>query len=47
MHDLLNDMFFSNFLHNSSLSVFALHPLYLRVQVLSENISEEIKVHSI
>ncbi|XP_027351532.1 4-alpha-glucanotransferase DPE2 isoform X2 [Abrus precatorius] len=27
----------------SSLSVFALHPLYLRVQALSENISEEIK----
>ncbi|KAL7134275.1 hypothetical protein ABFS83_11G015800 [Erythranthe nasuta] len=27
----------------SSLSVFALHPLYLRVQALSENISEDIK----
>ncbi|KAL7197782.1 hypothetical protein ACSBR2_020328 [Camellia fascicularis] len=27
----------------SSLSVFALHPLYLRVQALSENIPEEIK----
>lgn len=30
----------------SSLSVFALHPLYLRVQALSENISEDIKVRS-
>ncbi|ONK63671.1 uncharacterized protein A4U43_C07F17690 [Asparagus officinalis] len=28
----------------SSLSVFALHPLYLRVQTLSENISEDIKM---
>ncbi|KAL2895766.1 4-alpha-glucanotransferase DPE2 [Bienertia sinuspersici] len=27
----------------SSLSVFALHPLYLRIQALSENIPEEIK----
>ncbi|XP_042003319.1 4-alpha-glucanotransferase DPE2-like [Salvia splendens] len=27
----------------SSLSVFALHPLYLRVQALSENLSEDIK----
>ncbi|GFP83796.1 4-alpha-glucanotransferase dpe2 [Phtheirospermum japonicum] len=27
----------------SSLSVFALHPLYLRVQALSENISDDIK----
>ncbi|KAJ1404519.1 Immunoglobulin-like fold [Sesbania bispinosa] len=27
----------------SSLSVFALHPLYLRVQALSENLPEEIK----
>ncbi|KAL2480812.1 4-alpha-glucanotransferase DPE2 [Abeliophyllum distichum] len=27
----------------SSLSVFALHPLYLRVQTLSENITEDIK----
>ncbi|PKA61776.1 4-alpha-glucanotransferase DPE2 [Apostasia shenzhenica] len=27
----------------SSLSVFALHPLYLRVQVLSENIPEDVK----
>ncbi|XP_022874044.1 4-alpha-glucanotransferase DPE2-like isoform X1 [Olea europaea var. sylvestris] len=27
----------------SSLSVFALHPLYLRVQALSENITEDIK----
>eukprot|EP00245_Coleochaete_scutata_P010499 TRINITY_DN368_c0_g3_i1.p1 TRINITY_DN368_c0_g3~~TRINITY_DN368_c0_g3_i1.p1 ORF type:complete len:703 (+),score=133.78 TRINITY_DN368_c0_g3_i1:1-2109(+) len=27
----------------SSLSVFALHPLYLRLQVLSENIPEDIK----
>lgn len=27
----------------SSLSVFALHPLYLRVQALSENVSEDIK----
>jgi 4-alpha-glucanotransferase len=26
----------------SSLSVFALHPLYLRVQALSDNIPEEI-----
>ncbi|KAL3639651.1 4-alpha-glucanotransferase dpe2 [Castilleja foliolosa] len=29
----------------SSLSVFALHPLYLRVQDLSENISDDIKIH--
>ncbi|BBH06999.1 disproportionating enzyme 2, partial [Prunus dulcis] len=28
----------------SSLSVFALHPLYLRVQALSENIPEDIKL---
>ena len=28
----------------SSLSVFALHPLYLRVQALSENIPQDIKV---
>ena len=28
----------------SSLSVFALHPLYLRVQALSRNIPEDIKV---
>jgi len=28
----------------SSLSVFALHPLYLRVQALSQNIPEDIKV---
>lgn len=28
----------------SSLSVFALHPLYLRVQALSERLPEEIKV---
>lgn len=45
--DFLSDFFFSYFLHNSSLSVFALHPLYLRVQALSENISEDIKVCSI
>lgn len=28
----------------SSLSVFALHPLYLRVQALSDKISEDVKV---
>lgn len=28
----------------SSLSVFALHPLYLRVEAISENIPEHIKV---
>jgi len=31
----------------SSLSVFALHPLYLRVEALSENLPETIKVVSL
>ncbi|KHN08918.1 4-alpha-glucanotransferase DPE2 [Glycine soja] len=35
--------FYSSTIDLGSLSVFALHPLYLRVQALSKNIPEEIK----
>lgn len=38
----VNQMWWDSYPY-SSLSVFALHPLYLRVQALSENLSEDIK----
>lgn len=38
---------FSWLMQCSSLSVFALHPLYLRVEAISENIPEDIKVFSL
>lgn len=39
----VNQMWWDSYPY-SSLSVFALHPLYLRVQALSENIPEDIKI---
>ncbi|XP_047332614.1 4-alpha-glucanotransferase DPE2 [Impatiens glandulifera] len=39
----VNQMWWDSYPY-SSLSVFALHPLYLRVQSLSENIPEDVKI---